>query len=267
MRPVILLTFLSLLLASCEDVIDVELNDARPRLVIESNINVSMEEGVPINNFIRLTTTAPFFQDSIPIVSNATVMVKDTDGTVFPFEYLENGFYYSNFIPIQNMEYTLEVIYGAEIFTATTQLVPTSRLEYVSQRNDGGFSGDQIELKAYFMDIPGKENFYFLSAASERGVSRAVYSDKFFEGNYMFGTYRADDLTQGDLVQFNLFGISEQYYNYMFVLLQQTGSGGGPFETQPATVKGNIINETTPENYPLGYFRMSEISKLNYVVE
>ena len=54
----------------------------------------------------------------------------------------------------------------------------------------------------------------------------------------------------------------------MFVLLQQTGGqGGGPFSTQPATVRGNIVNETDSSNYPLGYFRISEISQLSYTVQ
>ena len=34
----------------------------------------------------------------------------------------------------------------------------------------------------------------------------------------------------------------------MFILLQQGGEdGGGPFETQPATVRGNCINQTNSE--------------------
>ena len=54
----------------------------------------------------------------------------------------------------------------------------------------------------------------------------------------------------------------------MFILLQQTSDqGGGPFETQPATVRGNIVNQTNPDNYPLGYFRVSEVSTLNYTVQ
>jgi hypothetical protein len=54
----------------------------------------------------------------------------------------------------------------------------------------------------------------------------------------------------------------------MIVLLQQTeDGGGGPFETQPATVRGNMINQTNPDNFPLGYFRISEISTIVYTVQ
>ena len=30
-------------------------------------------------------------------------------------------------------------------------------------------------------------------------------------------------------------------------------------------VKGNIINQTNPENYPFGYFRLSEIDSTTYI--
>ena len=93
-----------------------------------------------------------------------------------------------------------------------------------------------------------------------------VYDDEFFDGNTIFGYYFVEDLAPGDEVQFNLYGVSEAYHNFMFILLQQTGDGG-PFETQPATVRGNIVNETNPDNFPLGYFRISEVSTLNYMVQ
>ena len=64
-----------------------------------------------------------------------------------------------------------------------------------------------------------------------------------------------------------LYGISKQYYNYMFTLISQSGESLGPFVTQPATVKGNIINMSNPENYALGYFRVSQEDTYTYVVD
>ena len=54
----------------------------------------------------------------------------------------------------------------------------------------------------------------------------------------------------------------------MFILLQQNSEeGGGPFETTPATVRGNCINETNSNNFPFGFFRLSEVDELIYTVE
>jgi hypothetical protein len=72
----------------------------------------------------------------------------------------------------------------------------------------------------------------------------------------------------GDFVEITHYGITKEYYNYMNILLSVAGSqGGGPFATPSATVKGNIKNETNFDNYPLGYFRLSESSTKTYVVQ
>ena len=253
-------------LISCEDVIDVELNDAAPRLVAEANLNI-WENGAA-SAAVRLTTTAPFFNNNVPFVTDAVVEITDENGVLYPFTYTENGVYTSNLVPQLNLDYTLTIEYNNETYSATETLYTVSPLEFVEQRDDGGFTGEDIELKAFFKDPADEENFYFFEGLSERGDVLDVYNDEFFNGNTIFGYYLVEDLEPGDEVQFNLYGVSEAYYNFMFILLQQTSDGdGGPFETQPATVRGNIVNETNPVNYPLGYFRISQVSTLNYTVQ
>jgi hypothetical protein len=265
MKKLFLLMIIFGTLYSCEDVIDVDLNDAPPRLVAEANLNI-LENGSS-SAAVRLTTTAPFFDNNVPFVTDAVVNVTDENGIIYPFNYTENGVYISTLVPQLNIDYTLTIIYKDETYTATETLYTVSPLEFVEQRNDGGFSGEDIELKAFYTDPAGEKNFYFFEGLSERGDLLNVYSDQFFDGNKIFGYYLVDDLEAGDEVQFNIYGVSEAYYNFMFILLQQTGGGGGPFETQPATVRGNIVNETNSDNYPLGYFRISEVSTLNYTVQ
>jgi hypothetical protein len=54
----------------------------------------------------------------------------------------------------------------------------------------------------------------------------------------------------------------------MNILLDVAGSNGGsPFATPPATVRGNIINQTNNDNFALGYFQLSEMDTKNYVVQ
>jgi len=63
-----------------------------------------------------------------------------------------------------------------------------------------------------------------------------------------------------------MFGVSEQFHNYMNLLLDVAG-GGGPFATAPARIKGNILNATDAQNTAFGYFRLSQTDTRNYVVE
>jgi hypothetical protein len=266
MKKILFLFFLFVTLVSCEDVIDVELNTAEPRLVIEASINL-LEDGSS-QSFVKLTTTAPFFDNEVPFVDSASVVITSENGTVYPFTYTEGGVYQSSLIPEFGVTYALEIVYNGEIYTASEQLYGVSPLEFVEQRNDGGFSGEDIELKAFFTDPPGLGNYYFFEGISNRGVVLDTFFDEFFDGNPIFGFYLVEDLASGDEVVFNLYGVNDQFYNFMFVLLQQsTDMSDGPFETQPATVRGNVINETNSDNFPLGYFRISEVSTLSYIVE
>ncbi|MBK5214976.1 MAG: DUF4249 domain-containing protein [Flavobacteriaceae bacterium] len=266
MKKLFLMVIFFGMLSSCEDVIDVELNNAPPRLVAEANLNV-WENG-NTSSTVRLTTTAPFFDNNVPFVTDAEVTGTDENSVVYIFNYTQDGVYLSNIALQPNLNYTLKIIYKDETYTATETLYTVAPLEYVEQRDDGGFTGKDIELKAFFTDPAGERNFYFFEGLSERGDVLDVYNDEFFDGNTIFGYYLVKDLAPGDEVQFNIYGVSEAYYNFMYILLQQTSDqGGGPFETQPATVRGNIVNQTNPDNYPLGYFRISEISTLNYTVQ
>jgi len=266
MKQLAYIFFLLVLLSSCEQVIDVELNESDPRLVIEASFNL-LEDG-SANSMVKLTTTAPFFDEQIPYVTDAVVLVTSNNGGSFSFAYTEDGIYQSDLIPELGIDYTLEITYNNETYIAIQQLVETVSYEFIEQEDDGGFLGDEIELKAFFTDPGGIENHYFFEVLSERGNEYDTASDEFFDGNQIFALYFADDLDTGDEVIFNLYGVDEQFFNFMFVLLQQgSDDTGGPFETQPATVRGNIINTTNPDHFPLGYFRISEVSTLNYIVQ
>ena len=262
----ILLCFFTFLASSCEDVVDIPLNTAEPKLVIQANVFL-LEDSTSLAT-VKLTTTAPFFNNQVPIVTNATVLITDDNGTIFPFTYTSDGIYEGALAPEFDTNYTLEVNYEGETYTASEQLVASSSLEYVEQNNNGGFTGEDIELKVFFDDEGGVRNYYFFEGLSSRGNIFDVYDDEFFDGNQIFGFYFVEDTAPGDEILFNLYGVDEQFYNFMLVLLQQsTDQSDGPFETQPATVRGNIINETNFDNFPLGYFRISEVSTLSYTVQ
>jgi hypothetical protein len=84
----------------------------------------------------------------------------------------------------------------------------------------------------------------------------------------MFGLYIDEDLKKDDVLELSVQGISEKYNNYMSKLLSISGgTGGSPFATPPATLRGNIVNQTNPDAYPLGYFHLSEIDTKTYTIE
>ncbi|MCA0133040.1 DUF4249 domain-containing protein [Winogradskyella alexanderae] len=256
---------------SCEDVIDVDLNESEPRLVIEASIN--WFKGTQGNEqSIKLSLSAPFFEEDVPPANGAIVQIQDTNANVYNFVEVDNTGIYTNnsFIPIIDEVYTLSILYNDELYTATETFKSVAPIDFVEQIDDGGFSGQDIELKAFYTDPANIENYYFFEFISDVTVvpNLEVYEDRFTDGNQIFGFYTEEDLKSGDVVTIRNYGVSERFYEYMFVLLQQgSDENGGPFETQPATVRGNCGNQTNPENFPFGFFRLSEVDEVIYTIQ
>lgn len=270
MKKIIYICFLCFLCHSCEDVVEVDLNTAEPRLVIDASLNWPKGASGQTQQ-IRLTLTAPYFDNGVPPATGATVIVTDVSNNTFNFiEQGDTGIYQNDsFLPAFNQTYTLTINYSNETYTATEKLIPVSAIDRVEQKNDGGFSGDEIEIKAYYTDPPGVQNFYlFEFITNPNTISLEVYNDEFIDGNDFFGFYSDEDLKSGDELVIRNSGISERTYEFLNILLQQSDEDAGdPFQTQPTSVRGNCINQTNPNNYPLGYFRVSEIDSFTYVVE
>ncbi|WP_298556106.1 DUF4249 domain-containing protein [uncultured Algibacter sp.] len=267
----ILSIVLVLIITACEEVIDVELNNVPPRLVIDAAIN--WQKGTDgKDQVIKLSLTAPFFNGTIQPATGATINITDTSNNTFNFiEEASSGIYKNNsFIPVINGVYNLNITYNNEQYSATETLIPVVPIEYVEQKNDGGFSGDQIELKAFYTDPIDIENFYLFefNIVKYNTTFLDAYNDEFTDGSQIFAFYTNDDMELVDEIIITNHGLSERAFEFYNILLQQKAeNNGGPFETQPATVRGNCNNQTNPDNFPLGYFRVSEIDVFSYIIE
>jgi len=267
-KKIIIIVIMTFICTSCEDVIDVDLETSEPRLVVEASINW-IKNTAGNTQQIKLTKTTSYFDTSVLPVNGATVTITDDDNNTFLFTEREaTGIYETqNFIPVLNKRYYLTIEYEGETYTGNEVLVPVVEIEDAEQGIAPGFSEDEIEIKAYFTDPADTENYYLYSFEVSNKYTLDVYKDEFFNGNRIFAYYSNDELEPNDEVIIHGYGISERYYNYMFTLLSQTSDqGGGPFETQPATVRGNIVNETNSENFAFGYFRLSEVDEFIYIV-
>jgi hypothetical protein len=263
--------FISLFFASCEEVVDVDLDTAPPKLVIEAAIN--WQKGTNgRQQTIKLTTTTGYFENVIPTVSGATVYIKNSQNQQFNFiEVPKTGRYVcTNFRPVINEQYTLTVIRNGETYTADETLESVAPITRIEQNNQGGFTGKDIEIKAFYNDPGGVDNFYLYKYVYSNKIKSNYYvdDDKFFQGNEFFSLSDDDELKIGDEIEITHIGISKQYYNYMSILVSIAGNNvGGPFQSPPATVKGNIINTTNKSNYPLGYFSLSETDLRKYTIQ
>lgn len=265
----ILLFLTAILLASCEDVVDVNLNTAAPRLVVEANID--WVKGTSGNQqTIKLTTTTGYYENVIPVVNGATVFVTNSSGTIFTFtEDPGTGNYIcNNFFAEMGETYVLTIINGDQTYTATETMTAVPDITHLTQADNGGFLGEDIEVRYYFNDFADEDNYY-LSRFDAAVIPYPEYdatSDEFFEGNEMFEIFSDEDLAVGDVISIKLYGISQRYHDYMNILLDAAGSDN-PFQGVPTAAHGNLINQTNEANYALGYFRVCQEDALEYTVQ
>jgi len=261
--------FLLLMISfSCEDVVQIDLQESTPRLVVEASI--IWKKGTNGNyQIIKLTTTKPYFETDYSPATGAIVEIKTPSGETFNFIEEYAGIYTNtNFVPNLNAEYQLTILFNEEIYTASESMIPVVNLEEVEQTFNGGFSGDEIELRAYFSDPAEIPNYYLFKFLLQEDITLQIYEDEFTNGNRTFAYFSDENLEVGDMVSFEIQGISERFYEYLYILSSQAGeSNGGPFQTQPTIVRGNIINESNPDNFAFGYFRLSETNNLDYTIQ
>ncbi len=271
-----ILISISAVLFSCTDVVDVDVQEASPRLVIEASLDWT--KGTQGNQqTIKLSTSTPYFDaNTTAIVTGASVKVSnDTDGSEFIFTDQNNGEYSTtSFIPILNHSYTLEVVYNNETYIAQENLLPVADIEEVYQSTESGFNDEALEVNIEFNDPEAIENFYLIKFKVQGDLFPILYniSDEFTDGNLMKVFYEREedeDINQvefepGDLVDIKFYGISEQYYNYMSLLISQYESGGDIFNATPVAIKGNCINQTQKDNYAFGYFRLTQVEETDY---
>jgi len=255
----ILFTFIA-----CDDKIDVDLTEVPPRLVIEASLD--WEKGTTGNNqTIKLSTSTPYFDTTLNTsVIGAIVNVRNNNSNaVYNFIDQNDGTYtIDNFVPVLNDSYTLIVIHDGETYTATETMMAVTPIMNPTQSLEGGFDDEVLDITIFFDDPVDEENFYMLRVKEEGDLLAYLetQSDEFTNGNVQeefFEEERDDEdetaeYNPGDIVNIKLYGISERYYNYISLLIEQYDTGGDPFSVIPAEIRGNCVNTTNEANYAFG---------------
>lgn len=271
----IVLIIASFTVTSCEEVIDVNLDTAAPKLVIDASIKWQKGTTGSLQK-IKLTTTTGFYSNTIPVATGAIVSVSNISlSTPITYSFIEDGqtgeYVCANFNPIINNNYALTVVYKGETYTSTSQFMATPDIVKTEQKLKPGFGGEDFyEIKFYFQDNAVEDNFYLGGAKNNTIVypEYGVVSDKFTQGNLMFIVYQ-DELKKGDIIDYTLQGITEKYGNFMTKLITTSGvEGNGPFAVpQASAIRGNIVNQNNPDNFPLGFFHLSEIDSGSHTIQ
>lgn len=256
-----------LLLTSCEDVVTLDLDQPEPRIVIDAEIlwNKKTSGNVQV---IKISKMAPYYNTTVPKVSGANVKVKNSNGDIFIFTETEAGSYScNNFVPVLNMDYTLDVEAEGKKFSATEKLISVSPIKKIEQGYKPSSTGPDIPELAFYYDDPADQANYYLITYKSTGNFRYfdMNNDELTNGNELNNRISGDELKPGITIEITHRGISKNFYNYMNLIFEASGSN--PFAATPGNIRGNIVNTTDPKDFALGYFRLCESNHVFYTMK
>ncbi len=255
---------------SCEKVVDIDLNETEPHLVVDAVIR--WQKGTTGNEqLIKVSLTNDFYTSDILAASGAQVTITNSANQVFTFEQegTSENYICTDFIPEINESYTLKVFYNGEVYTATNTLLATPSISHIEQDILDSFGEDIIRVKFFFQDDATTTDYYLLGVLNpnKQIPEFGILDDEYSQGQELFGYYASSETESGITLWLSVQNITTGYYDYMNKLLPIAASDSNPFATTPGTLRGNIINESNFDNFAYGYFHLAEIDAIEYVVE
>ena len=257
-----LFIFIMLLFCSCEKVIDVDLNSASPKFVVEGI--VTNREGPQL---VRVTKTVDFENPNVFLgVEDAEVILSDSAGNEEFLTYLGKGFYATSEIEVvPGRTYFLTVVIGEEIFIAESTMPHPALIEDISISTSVTPNEVIYRPVVRYHDDSGTDNFYrhlayingqrvptyFLDedegADGELLEKRLVFSSEILE----------NEVVSGDTLTIEIQSLDQEVFNYFYTLDQTTNLATG----NPANPISNIRGGA------LGYFSAQAVEQEYILLE
>jgi hypothetical protein len=236
----LLAVIVSMLFHACEEVIDLDLSNAGPVLVIEGGVSNISE-----NQLVRISKTVPFDKsNSFNAFSGAVVTLTTASGQQIPYTEVSPGVYQTaRFRGTPGNKYTLDVIAEGKTYTASSIMPQPVRLDSLTTKRFSLFGDTSLYVAVNYLDPPFFQNQYrYVLKVKGKVEYETVAEDRFFNGNRIADIlfYKLNDLNSGDRIEADLQCIDRPVFKYFFAINQITGEGGPP--VAPANPVSNFNN-------------------------
>jgi hypothetical protein len=248
MKSHILLIFTALSLASCTKVIDLDLNNADTRLVIEAEI--SDQQGP---YYVKISQTLNFDEpNNWPTVSGATVILSETGGAVDTLQEVSPGLYASAHIQgVPGHTYDLQVTVDGQTHSAVSTMPQPVALDTAYTQVGAAMGGEQTIPVLEFFDPAGVKNYYNFTVKRDGFQLPGFFTvdDNVRDGSRVIRPLRSSgfNLKTGDELAVELQCVEAAVYDYFYVLEKAAGMGLSQSPT-PSNPTGNF------DTNALGYF-------------
>ena len=239
-------------LFACEKVVELPIEDAAPKLVVEA-----VAKSLPGESYILLSKSIGFYDDPVEVnwVDGANVQVVDESGEVFTFagtgmpgEYRHPTFYLE-----PNQFYDLKVeAEGQELNSESRTLtIPQIDSLFAFQQISTDLQGnpDTSNILIYTVsDNPVEKNFYrfVLWVNGEKDDEIFIETDDLGNGATYTSPFFGISFDSGDHIYAELWSMTKDNYAYFSALY--TNLNQSPFSAAPSDLPSNI------EGGGIGYF-------------
>lgn len=263
---------ITITVCSCEDTITPELQEAPPILIVDAFLN-----NLDSIQTVRIAWSRPYFDDSpLDGVSDATVTVSNTNGTVLSFIEAARGVYQwdpsgSGPIAEVNDSLVLEIIIGEDLYQAGSKMNRVPDIDSVTFRfeeedlffpdsyfaefwsRDIAGPGDTYWIKSYkngeYLNQPSEINIAYDAGFSEGGnVDGLIFIPPIRDAINPFEEDEDDEFVSpfedGDSVYVEIHSITNEAFLFLNDLRIQTDRPGGfaeLFAVPLSNVRSNIV--------------------------
>ncbi len=257
--PYLIFTIVIFSLISCTEEIDLPLNAASPKIIIEGNVT---DQRVPYE--VKISRSVNFNSKSeYPAVQGAFVTIADNAGNKDTLREVQAGLYRTTRLRgTVNRRYTLTVKVEGQEFTAVSILNRAVGLDSLNIQKDLSFDNVENANITYYQVLPRftdpreEANFYFFNcytkAEKEKGFNNLL-NDVNFDGleNIESIFFSAQKSKPSDSLNVEMWCIDKDVHTYFNSVNQlQNSQSGTP--TNPITnIKGGA----------LGYFSAHSVRK------
>ena len=261
-------------LYSCSEVIELDIVNAEPQIVIEGSIGNNGDTAV-----IKISKSVGLYADNtFPVVSNATVILSDNLGNRDTLIETTAGIYksFQLFGQVGNT-YHLEVQAENKVLESSSRIPNQVNFDTLIIRENTSVSGPgpggtggpgggtvgeiRYEVFVIFQDPPIERNYYrFVEYVNGIQKSRIYISDDRLTNGLTnnLKLRNSRKYTSGDIVTFEMQCIDKAIYDYFNSF--ENLSGGPQSSSTPANPYTNIIGSK------LGYFSAHTVQRISYTI-
>ncbi len=253
----------------CQKIIEVPLNNARPRLVVDGLITDK-----PGPYYIKISTSGDYYKlGETPRVEDAVVAISDSEGNKDILVPVSNqkGLYQTTTLQgVAGRTYYLKIQYNGQVYEATSYMHPIpaksivlSRIDYVEGdvfRKKGYYLYFDINLKKQNSDVSYWRVFVSKNDSLYNGPNDYLLGDDRFLKDKLKDLELPYNFEPRDTVHIEMHSLDQFHSDYYNQLQQLLFNDGGLFSPPPVNPSGNISNQA------LGLFRASSITSTQIII-